>query len=115
MESSWTLQELIAEAGSAGDDHLAFARFVQQAEILCESFLSNEIGSQLSEHWFELEILNASALSDWEDEGRPDVWQAPWTGLYQADAVELLTEFVHLLRRAREEELGNSSCSRLQE
>ena len=48
-------------------DIFSFAQFVSEAE--------NEIPNQSSRYydcWWELEVLNASALEDWETSGKPE-------------------------------------------
>ena len=57
-------------------DIFSFAQFVSEAE--------NEIPNQSSryyDYWWELEILNASALEDWEISGEPEKWEK-WTEKY---------------------------------
>lgn len=51
-------------------DIFSFTQFVSEAE--------NEIPNQSSRYydcWWELEILNASALEDWEISGKPEKWE----------------------------------------
>ena len=50
-------------------DIFSFTQFVSEAE--------NEIPNQSSRYydcWWELEVLNASALEDWEISGKPEKW-----------------------------------------
>lgn len=63
-------------------DIFSFTQFVSEAE--------NEIPNQSSRYydcWWELEILNASALEDWEISGKPEKWEK-WTEKYQTEALQ---------------------------
>lgn len=63
-------------------DIFSFAQFVSEVE--------NEIPNQSSRYydcWWELEVLNASALEDWEISGKPEKWEK-WTEKYQTEALQ---------------------------
>ena len=63
-------------------DIFSFTQFVSEAE--------NELPNQSSRYydcWWELEVLNASALEDWEISGKPKKWEK-WTEKYQTEALQ---------------------------
>ena len=63
-------------------DIFSFAQFVSEVE--------NEIPNQSSRYydcWWELEVLNASVLEDWEISGKPEKWEK-WTEKYQTEALQ---------------------------
>lgn len=65
-------------------DIFSFTQFVSEAE--------NKIPNQSSRYydcWWELEILNAYALEDWEISGKPKKWEK-WQRQYQSEAFELV-------------------------
>ena len=74
-------------------DIFSFTEFVSEAE--------NEIPNQSSRYydcWWELEVLNASALEDWERSGKPLDWKK-WKDQYQSEAFELVKK----LNRSKQE------------
>ena len=86
---------------SSINDVASFARFVSYAEDLAqlnELFESEQNKIDYQKIWFELEIINALALSEWESEGRPDDWQSRWESDYKSDASELMNELLGLLK-----------------
>lgn len=96
----------LLQARESVETHLSFSRFVQDAEGLCGNanpFLSGSDLSIYDKLWFELEIVNASALSDWEEQGKPSNWVAEWE-TYKPDAVELVESLVALIERPRTEQ-----------
>ncbi|KAF0844722.1 hypothetical protein FNL37_2175 [Methylovorus glucosotrophus] len=101
MDDSLDKHVFLAEAREAVSTHIAFSRFVRGTESLCGSgnpFLSGEDISRFDKLWFELEIVNAGALSDWEDQGKPANWINEWEATYKPDAVELIENLVVLLQ-----------------
>ncbi|XBS69616.1 hypothetical protein ABK905_25360 [Acerihabitans sp. KWT182] len=88
-------------AYSALHDFASFAKFVSYAENLdqVEELFQNENCRKNYQHiWFELEIINASALSDWEDEGRPVDWKNYWESHYKQDSTELVNKLIAVLK-----------------
>lgn len=86
---------------SSLDDVVSFAGFVNYAEELPQlnDLFSDEINKDAYRQiWFELEIINALALSEWEAAGRPADWQARWTSDYQQDASELMDQLLSTLK-----------------
>ncbi|AVU35638.1 MULTISPECIES: hypothetical protein [Serratia] len=83
------------------NDVISFARFVSYAEDLPqlnELFEDEHNRDNYQKIWFELEIINALALSEWESEGRPADWQTRWESEYKHDASELLDELLKTLK-----------------
>jgi hypothetical protein len=62
------------------------------------SFFANE--EKLTAYqacWFELEILNALALDEWETDGKPGVWLVSWNRRYEKNARALVEKLCSLL------------------
>ncbi|QFZ86236.1 hypothetical protein GFK26_27460 [Variovorax paradoxus] len=81
-------REFDALALKATDDVFAFAQFAQQSE---DAFVGSTDAVGLERYqraWLEVEIVNAVALEDWENEGRPASWDDTWRELYQPSAAE---------------------------
>lgn len=88
-------------AYSSLNDVVSFARFVSYAENLPqlnELFEDECNRDNYQKIWFELEIINALALSAWEDEGCPADWQTRWELGYKQDASELMDELLSTLK-----------------
>lgn len=86
---------------SSLNDVASFAKFVSYAEDLAQLndlFENEKNRNSYQIIWFELEIVNALALSEWEDEGCPDDWQSRWELDYKSDASELMNELLRLLK-----------------
>jgi hypothetical protein len=72
----------------ATDSLFAFADFAQQAENLFFDSQDAEALQAYRSAWFELEIVNATALDEWEADGRPSDWNEKWTNKFLKDAAE---------------------------
>lgn len=59
-----------------------FAHFVSDME----SWVA--YSEKISDCWEQLEILNASALDDWEQVGKPIIWKE-WNNKYKHSAIDL--------------------------
>ncbi|MEN8513229.1 hypothetical protein [Burkholderia sp. RS02] len=91
-------EDLVERAQTAAKDHLKYARFVQDAEIFQADAVQDEKWkSAYRACWFELEIVNALALDDWESSGKPDDWSATWNERYKKDAEELIANLCAIL------------------
>jgi hypothetical protein len=51
--------------------------------------------------WFELEVVNALALDEWESVGKPDDWSATWGRRYEKDAKELIVNLCVILLQSK--------------
>ncbi|AUO04151.1 TPA: hypothetical protein ACXJQO_003497 [Serratia marcescens] len=88
-------------AFSSLNNVVSFAKFVSYAEDLAqlnELFEDEKSRDNYLRIWFELEIINALALSEWEDEGRPVDWKTQWESSYKEDASELMNELMKMLK-----------------
>ncbi|PZL91951.1 hypothetical protein CKF43_16430 [Pantoea graminicola] len=86
---------------SSLNDVVSFARFVNYAEDLPQLndlFEDEHDKDNYQQIWFELEIVNALALSEWEIEGRPTDWQTRWISDYKQDATELIGKLLITLK-----------------
>ncbi|MCG5076748.1 hypothetical protein [Paraburkholderia tagetis] len=95
--------DILERAKTAARDHLAYARFVQESEVLHDNGDQDEQQkSAYSACWFELEIVNALALSEWESAGNPSDWAAAWNERYKRDAEELIANLCEILRQKKQ-------------
>jgi hypothetical protein len=95
--------EILERAQTAARDHREFARFVQESEILHDDGVQDEQRqSAYSACWFELEIVNALALSEWESAGKPSDWAMAWNERYKRDAEELIANLCEILLQKRQ-------------
>ncbi|MDH6163322.1 hypothetical protein M2354_002977 [Leclercia adecarboxylata] len=88
-------------AAHALENITAFAWFVSYAEVLTQSdtlFEGDNHKAEYQQVWFELEILNALALSQWEEDGCPVNWKAQWDSDYKQDAAHLTKTLLNLLQ-----------------
>lgn len=100
MENRTDLKELLKLAHLAPDSHINFAQFVEYAEVFCgenNPFLEPKNAAHYDELWFEMEIINALALSDWEDAGRPKNWSSHWDENYKHEVENIISEFLETL------------------
>ncbi|HZZ06288.1 hypothetical protein [Paraburkholderia sp.] len=96
--------KILAQAESAADDHFQYAHFVNASELPQTDSVAFPTDGQRSAYeqcWFELEIVNALALDEWESDGKPAVWLEPWNQRYKNDAKELIGKLSALLRDDR--------------
>ncbi|ATZ12523.1 hypothetical protein [Erwinia amylovora] len=78
----------------------SFAKFVSYAEDLVqvdELFRNDQSRDDYHQIWFELEIINAVALSEWENEGCPRDWQNRWESDYRQEASNLIDMLLNTL------------------
>ncbi|HFS3751122.1 TPA: hypothetical protein ACHYZR_004992, partial [Escherichia coli] len=61
-------------------------------------FKNEESKESYQQIWFELEIINALALSEWESAGRPENWQTRWKLAYKQDASHVMAELLNTLQ-----------------
>ena len=65
------LNKLINELTDSSESFNQFSKFVRDYEILFKEY-------DLEDIWFELEIINALALYDWEQSDKYTFWSALW-------------------------------------
>lgn len=80
---------------------MLFAKFVSEYEELYQVddiFSDIESKEKYKEIWFELEIINGLALSEWEEQGRPIGWNTQWESSYKSEASELVNDLINTLK-----------------
>ena len=77
-----------------------FNLFVADMEFYLDAY--NNVESKMKEEyhkkWFELEMINASFLSDWEECGYSDASVNIWHSKYKEDADRLAKELFELIK-----------------
>lgn len=95
-------KDIICEyARNSLNDIATFAKFVSYAEDLSqlnELFQDKQSRECFDQLWFELEIINALALSQWETEGCPSDWSYQWESNYKVDASNIMNELLNTLK-----------------
>ncbi|TFY90615.1 hypothetical protein DYL59_08730 [Pseudomonas kairouanensis] len=81
----------------ASDNLFAWAAFVAQTEFLWQDTALVQDAEAWQRLWFELEIINGLALSQWDDQGKPADWSHNWNKGYRQEAAALATELLALL------------------
>lgn len=77
-----------ALAAHAIESVFAFAEFTKRAEHLFDQTSDTEALEEYRSAWLELEIVNATALDEWETDGRPETWDIKWKKRFLKDAEE---------------------------
>ena len=75
-------------AAHAVDSVFAFADFTRRTEHLFDESPNVQALQEYRRAWFEVEIVNATALDQWETAGRPEAWEIEWNERFLRDAVE---------------------------
>jgi len=75
-------------AAHAVDSVFAFADFTKRTENLFSEASDATALQEYRSAWFELEIVNATALDEWEMDGRPESWDCKWRERFEKDAEE---------------------------
>ena len=89
------LNDFLKQIDSASKNLFYFAKFVRDGEIFCNNEKSGIIDENLVRYrkiWFDLEVINALALDDWESAGKPENWLLQWQDKYKNDAQEVIAE-----------------------
>lgn len=87
----------LALGGRAAQDIYAWSAFVAATEFLWQDAALVKDRDAWQALWFELEIVNALALAEWDEQGRPGDWSVRWGKDYQQDAAELAGRLLALL------------------
>ncbi|WP_053076567.1 hypothetical protein [Caenimonas sp. SL110] len=90
------LQELHRIANSASDSIFAVADFTRFTEHLFSDCTDTVALRNYRAAWFELEIVNATALADWEADGRPKEWLDKWNQVYKAETILVIDHLVEV-------------------
>lgn len=89
--------QLTAQGERASRGLLAWSQFVAHTECLWQDTALVVDAAAWQRQWFELEIINGLALSEWDEEGRPEDFSARWREGYQQEALELVNELLALV------------------
>lgn len=92
-----TASELIELAREAPQDLKCWSSFVAQTEFMWQHSTLVTDCEEWQAAWFEMEIVNALALAEWEEEGSPRNWSHRWSEGYEQDARALVPELVALI------------------
>lgn len=92
-----TSSELISLARGAPEDLKSWSSFVAVTEFVWQNTTLVSDAPRWESIWFEMEIVNALALAEWEEQGSPLDWHERWCEGYQADARALLSELTRLI------------------
>lgn len=83
----------------AANSIFSFSQFVKTSEFIFDDIdISVDEIKILKNKWFELEIINALALDEWESDGMPRKWEAKWKRKYKEEALQLINEFFTLVK-----------------
>jgi hypothetical protein len=88
------VQELHQRAKSASDSVYKLADFAKATEHLFSNCPDEAALERYRATWFELEIVNAAALAEWEADGRPQDWSAEWQQTFRDEAVTVINQMV---------------------
>ncbi|MCK2109366.1 MULTISPECIES: hypothetical protein [Pseudomonas] len=92
-----TSSEVIALSRGAHKDLKSWSLFVALTEFVWQNTTLVSNAARWASIWFEMEIVNALALAEWEEQGSPLAWHERWCEGYQADAQALLSELTCLI------------------
>lgn len=80
----------------------AFAEFVDDLEFLADQnediFRTADLKETYDTLWFDLEILNARALYEWENMGSPLDFSSIWSQEYQSEAIILTKQLITFIK-----------------
>lgn len=97
-----SLKRLIKKLELSDKDLFSFSNFVNSAEFFTEEnaalFKDKRKAKKYNDIWFEMEILNAHALSIWEEQGCPRNFDIIWKADYEDDAKDLLNILAEFLK-----------------
>lgn len=98
MGTDMDLEEFRKEALLAADNVFVFAGFANRSESFFDNVgLDPFFVQRYRKAWFELEIVNAVALEEWESDGRPPDWAAKWLDKYRVDASDVIQELMQVV------------------
>ncbi len=102
MGNSMKISTLREYALLAQESVFAFSEFAERSESFfddCEQ--DSDFLRRYRKAWFELEIVNAVALEEWEVDGRPRNWAEKWEAKYKRDASEVVHELLKVVEGKR--------------
>ncbi|MFP5425095.1 MAG: hypothetical protein ACLGJA_04505 [Gammaproteobacteria bacterium] len=92
-----TQSQLLTLARQADEDVFSWASFVAQTEFLWQDTTLVPDACAWQALWFELEIVNALALAEWDEHGRPVDWADCWREGYKQQVQGLLAALLKLI------------------
>lgn len=92
-----TVSDLTSLVNSAHQNLTSWASFVALAEFAWQDPTLVSDAAEWQVVWFEMEIVNALALAEWEEKGAPRDWLCRWRAGYQADAQRLACRLGRLI------------------
>ncbi len=95
-------KNLLVLADKSLSNHHEFSKFVNFAESLkdanvSKSFFDTTQQKVFDSIWFELEIINALALDEWECAGKPPNWQCEWDAKFKEECSQVIASFKKLI------------------
>lgn len=87
-------QEFHRRANLASDSVYAFAEFAKDTEHLFSECSDKAALEIYRATWFELEIVNAVALAEWEADARPRDWGERWHQTFRGEAIKIIDQIV---------------------
>ena len=81
-------------ADSASENIYAFADFVKRTNEMFFDRQNNDLILSYREAWLNLEVVNAVALSQWEADGRPKIWDEQWRHEIKNEAIQAIDRLV---------------------
>ncbi|MFF7061588.1 hypothetical protein [Pseudomonas sp. NPDC008258] len=94
-----TASELWSMVTGAPQDLASWSRFVALTEFAWQDQALVSDAAEWQVLWFEMEIVNALALAEWEEAGSPRDWLLQWNARYQSDAQTLASSLRRLIVR----------------
>lgn len=92
-----TASQLSSLLNNAHHDLTCWSSFVALTEFAWQDRSLVTDAAQWQVLWFEMEIVNALALAEWEEQGAPRDWLSYWKAGYQADAQTLASKLRWLI------------------
>ncbi|ARF66937.1 hypothetical protein B7C51_02635 [Paenibacillus larvae subsp. pulvifaciens] len=93
----------IEMAYSSLNNVFLFAKFVSDSEFFAvqnpQIFKNLSLVDEYTTLWGELEIVNALALCQWEEDGRAKEWGKHWTENYKEQATEAVHELINFMKK----------------
>jgi len=92
-----TSSQLMSQACGAHKGLKSCSGFVALTEFVGQNTAQVLDAAKWESICFGMEIVNALALAEWEEQGSPLDWHERWCEGYQADAQALLSELTCLI------------------
>ena len=95
---------IISNINKSPESLYEYAVLVNDLEFFYEQysklFKSNDIKNEFKKIWSDMEILNANALCEWEEIGRPsnEDFSSIWQCKYKSDAKELANKILLIIK-----------------